>query len=155
MAREIPLTKGYVTVVDDEDYAELAKFSWSVVGTRHIYACRFRNIRMHRVILNAPPGIIADHIDGDTLNNQRSNLRLATLSQNQRNAMGRTGTSRFKGVSWHASTGRWRADIKGDGPSVALGEFDREEEAALAYDEAAVRLHGQFARTNRSMGLLP
>lgn len=104
-----------------------------------------QNIRLHRLI--AAPGL--DHANGDRLDNRRRNLREATSSQNAANSTSREGSSsRFKGVTWDKSRDKWMAAIASGGASRTLGRFDKEEDAARAYDEAAREIHGAFARLN-------
>lgn len=104
---------------------------------------------MHVVINNTPKGMKTDHINGDTLDNQCSNLRTATIGENNLNSPRRaTNKSGFKGVSWHKLAQRYRATISVNGKWKYLGYFDTPEAAARAYDEAARKLHGAFARTN-------
>ena len=142
-------------IVDPEDQALLAQEGWFLVkGGRTHYVCRNtvhegkRGFEFfHRVIMDAPKGLDVDHRDGNGLDNRRSNLRLATDGQNARNVARRSdNTSGFKGVSLHKSTGRWAATIASGGPQRHLGLFDSREEAHAAYCEAALRLHGEFAR---------
>lgn len=97
--------------------------------------------------MNAPPGLEVDHINGDRLDNRRENLRLCTRRQNTRNAKARSACG-YRGVSH--DRGRWRSRIHhvGVGALVSLGSFDTPEEAARAFDRAARRLHGAFARLN-------
>lgn len=104
---------------------------------------------MHREIVASEGRFEVDHRDGDGLNNQRHNLRIATSSQNQGNQCKTQGrTSRFKGVSWAKRHGKWVAQIQVKRRSKNLGYFRREEEAAAAYDQAALRFFGEFARLN-------
>lgn len=109
-----------------------------------------RNIRryLHRVIMNAPPGVEVDHINGDTLDNRRCNLRFATSTQQKCNQRPRGGTSKYKGVGWHKRDRKWRAQITYHGKQISLGYFDGELGAAFAYDVAARILFGEFARLN-------
>lgn len=110
---------------------------------------------MHRQILGEPAGREVDHENLDGLDNQRINLRIATRGQNQHNrGRYRSNTSGYIGVSWRESHQKWRARINVNGEQEHLGYFDTAEAAANAYDEAARRLHGFFARTNRLEGLL-
>lgn len=154
--KEIPLTQGKAAIVDDEDFEWLSQWKWSARKDRSIwYAVRWQKGRMngkrilllmHREILHPPIGMETDHKDGNGLNNQRSNLRTATNSQNQQNAKHRKGLSTFKGVSWHV--GKWQSQIRVEGKRLHLGRFSSETEAAFAYDQAAKRYFGEFARTN-------
>lgn len=105
---------------------------------------------MHRLILGASKGDPdVDHVDGDGMNNRRSNLRVASRSQNMGNQRTRCGakTSRFKGVSL-LPNGRWHAQIKVNGKTKFLGAYAEETDAATAYDRAARAAFGEFARTN-------
>ena len=151
--RTIPLSRGLVALVDDEDYEWAAQFKWCALPScSTFYVPRTelpvrRVVQMHRLLLNAPPGIEVDHRDSDGLNNQRSNLRLATHAQNQRNRRAQgNNTSGFKGVCLDGK--RWRAQINLQGRRMNLGRFAAAEEAARAYDAAAREHHGEFARLN-------
>jgi hypothetical protein len=101
---------------------------------------------MHRLISGTPAGMETDHIDGDGLNNRRSNLRFATTSENQRNrvASANNTSGGRKGVNFHRYSGRWRASIQLNGKRRHLGYFDTPDQAHAAYCESAVRLHGDF-----------
>lgn len=156
MARKIYLTGGKYALVDDSDYEWLSQWKWQY-SKRFGYAERTvhqngksRKKRMHQVIMGEPPeGMEIDHIDGNKLNNQRSNLRFVTRSQNNMNAKKRVNTtSRYKGVHFERYTGKWRAAIIVDGKKVSLGRFCSEIEAAKAYNEAAIKYFGDFARLN-------
>lgn len=157
--KEIPITRKdgttYVVQVDDEDYDRVvAAGPWRIYpGHRTYYA--IRHIRraqdarpMHRFLLgDACVGLEVDHIDGNGLNNQRANLRVATKAENQRNRRAQLSSkSGLKGVSWHGQNQRWQAEIRLNGIRLYLGIFDTAEEAHTAYCEAAVQLYGEFAR---------
>jgi hypothetical protein len=104
---------------------------------------------MHRLLMDAPPELQVDHINGDPLDNRRSNLRLATNVQNQHNKGAWQGAaSRFKGVSRTRQPDVWRATIESNGHQITIGRFRSEFEAAKAYDAQARELFGEFARTN-------
>lgn len=106
-------------------------------------------ISLHRLITLAPRGVQVDHRDGDGLNNQLSNLRFATSQQNQCNQRKQLGTSsRFKGVVWHKGGNKWMAQTKVFGRRMYLGLHETEEDAARAYDRAALEYFGEFARLN-------
>jgi len=147
--RRIPLTRGLFALVDDEDYPWLSAVPWfasPVVNTT--YARRKPGGYMHRAILNAPEGLEVDHINGNGLDNRRRNLRLVTHRQNGINSPSqRQGTSRYKGVFWSDSAGKWCAQIK-QPKSTHLGVFRDEVDAAIAYDIAALSAWGEFAHTN-------
>ncbi len=160
MCIEIPLTKGYVTVVDDwrADLADRAMHAKTSTRSR-AYAVwhdriggKRRQTFLHRVIAARIYGPIfllgmeVDHINGDTLDNRDCNLRLATRKQNGRNRRrNRNNTSGYKGVYWHKANGKWAAQIVVNGKRRHLGYFDDPRDAYAAYCEAAYALHGEFA----------
>lgn len=164
MTTMIELTKGYVAIVDDID-TDLADINWIAATYKSIaYAQNNiyfpdgvrRTIIMHRIILGRKLNrdLISsercDHIDGNGLNNVRSNLRLATMCQNRKNSAKKDNrcSSKFKGVHWHKYQKKWRAEIQSDGIRYSLGYHKYEESAARAYDYAAKELHGEYARLN-------
>lgn len=159
MVKRIQLSRGLVTVVDDEDFDRFSCFKWHAVTLRggHTYAKRivktptgYSSAYLHRAILDAPHGLEVDHRDHDGLNNRRDNLRLATRSQNNANASrrGSDPTSAFRGVSWARHDQRWRAQITAAGRHIYLGNFVSEVAAARAYDAAALTHFGPFASLN-------
>lgn len=157
LPRGIPLTKGKVAIVDEADYDFLVTSHWRAMsGYGTYYALSWRDGRehlMHRLILNAESNLYVDHRDGNGLNNQRANLRAATNSQNLQNSkLRKDNTSGFKGVSAQTlrgkKTGRWSARIKFNGRLTSLGMFSDAVEAAIAYDNKARELFGEFARLN-------
>jgi hypothetical protein len=159
--REIALTKGFVAIVDDDDYDQLITHKWKahVGDEHHIYAVRSfkkggRNgiwiaIQMHRVVTHAGPGIVVDHINGNTLDNRKENLRACEQKYNAMNRRSHMGkTCRFKGVHLDKKSGLWVAAIRKDKHRNCLGYFDRDIDAALAYNIAAVEMFGAFASLN-------
>lgn len=159
--KEIPLTRGYVALVDDEDFDALSAFRWYATRNglkgKAFYAARRAHgsgkqpvMLMHRQLL-APiaAGLYVDHINGDPLDNRRSNLRLATARQNRGNTRRTWGSLGLKGVYKHAS--RFKAVVAGK----TVGYFKTLSEAANAYDAAAIARWGEFAATNAALGLLP
>jgi hypothetical protein len=156
--KEIQLSQGKVAIVDDKDYEYLSKFKWYASYSRSgFYAVRSNrqgqkpsHILMHRVILNAPLDKEGDHINGDTLDNRRCNLRLCSHSQNICNSRKPTDskTSIYKGVSLPKGYKRWKACIAINGRNKHLGFFSNELDAAKAYNKAAIELFGEFARLN-------
>lgn len=155
----VPLGEGMVALVDVADLHLVARFSWRALrGHNSKYYAYAKQgdtgYYMHRLIASTPAGMETDHINGDGLDNQRANLRLATSSQNSANtgkpapANGRQHTSRFKGVSWSSHRSCWVAHIMVDKKSKNLGGFPTEDAAATAYDIAALASWGEFAYLN-------
>ncbi len=104
---------------------------------------------MHRLILNAPKGVQVDHEDGNGLNNKRRNIRLATNQENARNSQKQVRrSSKYKGVSLDKRHGTWKSQVSVDGQIIWLGQFKSEVEAAKAYDMAARKMFGKFAKLN-------
>jgi hypothetical protein len=159
--KTIQLTQGQAVMVDDEDFDRLSQHKWfaqfapdrtgggAFVAVRDAYDHGRKRIYMHREILNAPRGITVDHIDRNPLNNQRSNLRLATGTQNSCNrAMTKSNTTGFKGVNFRKKHASYQAQIAYKGKKIHLGSFASVADAAAAYNKAAAELHGEFAYLN-------
>jgi len=158
--KKILLTQGKVSLVDDDDYERLARYPWCYKGSG--YAVRRGPVTdgkqsllyMHKEILNIGPEKEVDHINHDRLDNRRANLRVCDHKQNARNMKRRERkTSQFIGVYWERARRKWHAQVKLNYRARFIGRFDSEEEAARAYDQAAVMLHGEFASTNEREGL--
>lgn len=148
----IELTKGYVTIVDDADYEWLSGFNWWALDYNlNVYAaCRIDGvyISMHRLIMSPEAGLDVDHIDRDSLNNQRYNLRCVHRSANLQNSPSRGGMSRHRGVAFDKRKNKWRAYINKDGVQYFLGYFTNQDDAALSYNQAARDLYGEHAYQN-------
>lgn len=155
-ATQVPLTRGYVALVDPADFERVtAQSPWSAYRRRVsdvVYAVgtvkqpdgRRRRIRLHTFLTGWP---LVDHINGDGLDNRRRNLRPATTAQNIANQrLHVNNTSGFKGVTRRGTL--WRAYICPNRRTIWLGTFTTPEDAARAYDEAALEFFGEFARTN-------
>jgi hypothetical protein len=147
------LTQGQFAHVDPQDYPALVRHKWCAAKQGNSwYAVRTdgqRQVRMHRVIASAPPGLVVDHIDHDGLNNVRRNLRLCTQQQNARNQRPQQGgSSQFIGVCWLKNERKWWARIQKDGRQQSLGLYDDERQAARVRDAAALAQHGEFASLN-------
>lgn len=154
----IHLADGRVAIADAADFALLDGRNWhsshspcGPCAATHVTTEDGRHdlALMHRVLMEAPDELHVDHINGDRLDNRRSNLRLATNQQNTWNAgLSKRNTSGFKGVSWHTRDLIFGAHIRIAGRQKTLGEFANAISAARAYDEAARRHYGEFARLN-------
>lgn len=151
----VPLTQGYVAKVDVDDLNSINKSFWTLKRCRSgkLYAQKSRKdengiwstTTMHSEIMQTPAGSEVDHIDGDGLNNTKTNLRIVSHKQNQQNIRPRVGvSSKYKGVSWHNQAQKWRAYLRGR----HLGLFEDETSAAIKYDREALKLFGQFAKLN-------
>ena len=145
---EIPMTKGYVALVDDADVALVSEHRWYPLPQRKtIYAqtpFHGQTLLMHRLLLGLTKGdgLQGDHIDGNGLDNQRFNLRVATVAQNHQNQALRIPSHGYLGITPVGN--RWQAQIG----VRYLGLFPTPEAAALAYDRAAIAAFGEFARPN-------
>lgn len=162
----IPLTRGLVTVISPQDVDYVAAHKWLAQSASQgrFYVCRadYENpppgkrrayLLLHRELLQAPPHLVVDHINGDSLDNRRENLRLCTISQNAFNKRKQNHgkLSKYKGVAFVQYLNRknpWMAFISVSGKRTYLGYFPSESAAALAYNNAAIKLHKDFAHIN-------
>lgn len=163
--KEIRLTRGCVALVDDEDYARLSRFNWfarfssrsrtfyaarNTGGEENIFDIKRRTVFMHHVVIGweREPDTEVDHKNGNGLDNRKENLRIVSMNQNQWNATLRTDNKTgMKGVSLHAGSA-FIARIRKGGRETHIGSYATIDEAGHAYNKAAVRLHGEFARLN-------
>ena len=153
--KEIPLSKGKVAIVDDEDYEKLRVYPWyaSRCSRRVWYAYRSvregkrkRTIKMHTEIMGRK---LIDHKNGNGLDNRRENLRPATPSQNGANrGKNKDSLKKYKGVFKVSRGPSWMAVIRTKGKGIYIGSFPNEELAAEAYDKKASEIFGEFARLN-------
>lgn len=161
---EIPLSQGKVAIVDDSDLALVSNYKWHAAKRRTVWyaatvvkaktRCGITLLYMHKLIFGVDKGRV-DHRNGNGLDNRRSNLRAATRTQNSQNSAKRHSTngtpppSPYKGVSISRSKRNpWRARIKVERQEIILGYYKTQEEAARAYDAAALKYFGEFARLN-------
>jgi len=153
--KEINLTRGFVAIVDDEDFIELSKHKWLCDSNGYAARCidldskKRKFVRMHIFIMGKIEGLCIDHINGKKTDNRRCNLRHVTTGQNQFNqAACRGGSSQYKGVVWHKVRKIWQAYIKINRKQHYLGIYRNEADAAMAYNEAAINYFGEYARLN-------
>lgn len=161
--KEIRLGKsGKFALVDVDDFERLSQFNWSYASAHKGYSLRreqigtkdgkmqFKTVFMHREILQAPEGLVVDHINGISLDNRKSNLRIATRAQNLQAKSGmRNNTSGYRGVSFNKALGKWGAYISINKKLHCLGLYPDITEAVLAYNQAASTHYGQFAKLNQ------
>jgi transposase len=155
--------KGYEIVIDNDDFGKISNYSWHILSGSQkkagkIYCQAFvkksmvergkrEYMLLHRHIMNAPKDMDVDHINGNTLDNRKNNLRLCTESENAFNrGKSKTNTSGYKGVSWNKHLKKWNATICKKEKNIHLGYYNTPQEAHAAYCEAAKTLHGEFAR---------
>lgn len=159
---KIPLTQGKVALIDDKDFKLISKYKWHYAdylnGRGYAKTANPNRkpfmLRMHRLILSAKPGDIVDHINQNTLDNRRKNLRIVTQSQNMVNMKPRrTNKSGYKGVckvshpAYHHRP--WLATTWKNNKQVHIGYFATAKEAAIAYNKKVLQLHGEFAYLNK------
>ncbi len=162
MYKLIPLTLGLFSKVDTEDYERLKCYNWQATGIENYYygirkVSKGKHIKIHREIMGVlDRKLYVDHINGDTLDNRKENLRVCTPEQNQFNRKKQKGnyTSIYKGVIWNKINLNWNARISCKGKRIHLGVFDNEKGAAKAYNEAAIKYFGEFAKLNVVKGKL-
>lgn len=154
--KTITLSRGKFAIVDDEDFDRVSKYKWycSYYGYA-VRTVRQKNgkrgmIWLHKFVLKTKS--IVDHINGDPLDNRKSNLRKCSNRENTRNTKVRKNSQTgFKGVSWHKQIKKYRAFIKVNYKQIHLGTFNCKIEAAKAYNKAAIKYHGDFAKLNEGI----
>jgi len=155
----ITLSQGQATEVDDWKFDGLNCHKWRAWKNPRngdFYARRniktekgYRQIIMHREIMNCPKGMIIDHINFNTLDNRESNLRVCTYSESSMHRRKQSGcSSQYIGVYWHKKNGKWIAYIVVNKKPIHLGCFDKENDAGRAYNVAALKYFGEFAELN-------
>lgn len=152
--KEIPLTKGFKAIVDDEDYEYLTQWKWRASPSgKLIYAIRTikinghnKNVLMHRDVIKCPAGMFTDHINRNTLDNRKANLRVCSRLQNNVNTVHKRNKSGYIGV--YISGKKWRVKVTHNKKVIGFGTFDNPIDAARVYDDIVRKLHGEFAVTN-------
>lgn len=158
--KKIKLTQGYFALIDNDDYEKVTQYEWHIqrkkqnkkyavagIGTGIKY--KRTTLRMHRLIMNAPMHMQVDHINGNGLDNRKSNLRLTTNQMNQANkGINKNNTSGYKGVTFNKQCKKYLVQITFNHENIYLGLYDSPIEAAKAYDKKAFELFGEYARLN-------
>lgn len=154
----ILLTKNNVEVIiDDEDFPLIGKSKiWLSIGKKrkdNAYIMIYKNkkqVGLHRFLMNiTDPKIFIDHINGNVFDNRKSNLRICNNKENSRNSkLYRNNKSGYKGIMYIETRKKWRAKIFFEGKTIHLGYFNDKLTAAQAYNEAAIRYFGSFAKLN-------
>lgn len=151
MTKKLTTSRGLLILVDDQDFNFLAQFTWTVrISKKLKYAVTAidgKLVRLHRLLLNPPKHLVVDHINNNGLDNRRKNLRVCTQKHNCRNQNPRIGN--LKGVSFCARVNKYRAYIGVNYTQKHLGYFKTKSQAALAYNTAAKKYFGVYAKPNR------
>lgn len=147
---QIKLTQNKVALVDDEDFEILNQHKWCFVKNRYAASrINYKLTYMHRLIMSAPKGMEVDHINNNSLDNRRENLRIVTSHQNHFNTkIFATNRSGYRGVSWDKRIRRWIVTFSVNNKTVHAGTYADKDAAAKAYNEAIVRRRGEFANLN-------
>jgi hypothetical protein len=151
--KEILLTQGKYSLVDDGDYERVSKHKWCAWWSGWAWYAERRSsgkiVYMHRFIMGAETGLEVDHKNRNGLDNRQENLRICTSSQNKHNTGQHSDNkSGYKGVCWVTRDKRWKAQIKFDGRNMSLGHYKNIIDAAKAYDAKAREVFGEFAYLN-------
>lgn len=156
--KKIALTKGGFALVDDTDFEFLSQWKWTVrngYSARTVYLGggrknqKSKHIYMHSLLNETPNGMETDHINRNKLDNRRENLRTTTRQQNSCNrVLQDNNTSGFRGVSWNRQRNKWMSQIKAFRKNYYLGLYSNKNDAARAYDKAALNLFGEFSKLN-------
>jgi hypothetical protein len=150
---------GYEVLISLCDVEKISSLKWCVSKHKNqkkgrpYFQCsilrdgKYTTLRLHRLIMNCPVGFFVDHINGNTLDNRRDNLRICTHAENMRNRFpNKNNPSGYKGVSWYKRQQKWRSQIRVDNKKIHLGYFNTPEEAYLAYCNASKKYHQEFGR---------
>jgi hypothetical protein len=152
--KKISVSGGRFAIIDDDDYTLISQYTWTYHSAGYAYRTTPRPnpkmILMHRHVMNAESGIEVDHINGNRLDNRKSNLRFCTSTQNKANMkIRKDNTTGYKGVSIDKRNGKFQAYININGKRCSLGMYNKLDDAAKAYNKKAVELFGDFARLNK------
>lgn len=143
-------------IVSPDDFSRVSEFKWRLTPDGYAIGGPDNRTLMHRFIMQPAEKMVVDHINGFRADNRRSNLRICSFKENTLNKRVKRSqkTSKYKGVCWESGRSAWRAGIQRDGQQINIGRFGNELHAAMAYDIVAEYIHGQYAKTNKSLGIL-
>jgi hypothetical protein len=155
--KKIKLSQGKYALVDNEDYEKLSKYKWYSQKNRLTWYTtrwikkdgKWKQIQMHRQIMKTPKGMVTDHIDHNGLNNQKKNLRICTVQQNNCNNLQKAGKSGVRGVYWYKRYNNWHVQITINGKRTHIGYYDDINEAAKEWNRVAKKYNGEFAILNK------
>ena len=153
--KQIKLSNGKITFVDQEDFERLSKYKWYCLNNNYAATTIYLNkdktkvLLMHRFLMDNPRNKIVDHANMNTLDNRKVNLRVCTKAQNQANhKLNKLNTSGYNGVTWNKRRNMWQSQISIKNENKVIGNFFGKEEAALAFNFAAIQYRGKFSRLN-------
>lgn len=138
-------------LIDREDFEKINRYSWSINTPKRgrLYVRSSHHVLLHRFIMDAPAGKEVDHINGNLLDNRKKNLRVCERCDNVKNrSVNKNSSSGLRGVYWDAESGKWAAAISFNKKRIKIGRYATKVQAARAYNEAAKKYHGEFARLN-------
>lgn len=145
---------GKYMLIDDEDYHLVSSFSWHLrpdgYASARVHGSypKGKSILAHKLIMPESSDHQVDHINGNGIDNQKSNLRLVTHQQNQWNQKKTSGSSKYKGICWDNERQKWLTQIGFNNKNIYIGRFETEHHAAMAYDISAKELFGEFSSLN-------
>ncbi len=149
---KISLGGGLFTIIDDSDFDKVSKYTWYIGRGNYATTTTINvsGISLHRFIIKPPSDMVVDHIDGDRLDNRKSNLRVCTHSENLKNRIkhDRSGTSKYKGVTYNRECGKWISRIRVDNVKYGLGSYHNEIDATVSYNIGSVLLSPEFGSLN-------
>ena len=152
--KKIPLTQGKFALVDDSDFEDLSRWKWYYVKKGYAVRAgrkgeRTNIVSMHRQIMGDNDPRVVDHVNGNGIDNRQANLRWGTVRENGQNkTLARRSKSGYKGVYYCEQLGNWGARIVNQGKLILLGHYPDKHEAAEAYNRAALKYFGEFAKLN-------
>jgi hypothetical protein len=151
--KSIPLTKGRVALIDDEDYERVSQYKWCLSCGRYAQSKmgnrRNKPVYLHRFIMNAQPGQEVDHINRNTLDNRRSNLRFCSHQKNMANSVHvKKGASGYRGVFLDKRRGTFYAQVVVNGKAYTSSGYRTAKEAAIAYNKMNNQHNGEFGILN-------